>query len=220
MLGKDMAMRKIFAFVALLGCCLSANADVVSLVDSGWYDNTGYHDPSNLNYIAGRDYDPFAPRDISYKNFFVFDLSEVGAVSSATLTLDSGYHTDNGTFTLVGVEEDLNALRGGGIGLTEIYDQLDSGLEFGQVELFNIPMNDAINISLNDAAIASINSGMDQWAIAGYFDYGGEHGIAFSGSGDVQPILTVTISEVPIPASLWLFGSALFGLGSLKLRRT
>ena len=34
-----------------------------------------------------------------------------------------------------------------------------------------------------------------------------------------NPITPTTFSVVPLPASVWLFGAALAGLGALKLKR-
>jgi hypothetical protein len=33
--------------------CASANAATLTALDRGWYDNTGFHDPTNDNYIVG-----------------------------------------------------------------------------------------------------------------------------------------------------------------------
>src|SRR6187455_1318060 len=71
----------IFTFVIN---CPSARAQTVVIphTDRGWYDNTGFHNPSNPNYVVG---------DTSFnitRNFFVFDLSSVvQPIASATLVL-------------------------------------------------------------------------------------------------------------------------------------
>src|SRR6188474_865495 len=64
--------------------CPSARAQTVVIphTDRGWYDNTGFHNPSNPNYVVGGD--SFG----HYHNFFVFDLSGVTQpIASAKLML-------------------------------------------------------------------------------------------------------------------------------------
>jgi hypothetical protein len=29
--------------------------ELISAIDTGWYDNTGFHDPSNTDYLIGDD---------------------------------------------------------------------------------------------------------------------------------------------------------------------
>ena len=74
------------AFLAAPG---SAAVVTVNATDSGWYDDTGFHDPSNINYLVGNPV--FSPSFVDHHNFFVFDLASIsGTVTSAILVLNSG----------------------------------------------------------------------------------------------------------------------------------
>ena len=71
----------IFTFV--INCPVaSAQTVVIPHTDRGWYDNTGFHNPGNPNYVVG---------DNSFtvsRNFFVFNLaSVVQPIASAKLVL-------------------------------------------------------------------------------------------------------------------------------------
>src|SRR5947207_11973228 len=66
-------------FTFAINCPLAtAQTVTISHTDRGWYNNTGFHNPSNPNYVVGGD----------YNNFFVFDLSGVTQpIASAKLAL-------------------------------------------------------------------------------------------------------------------------------------
>ena len=68
--------------VGLLAGPMAAGAVTLNAVDSGWYNDAGFHDATNQNYIAGLCSDCGGA---VFRNFFVFDLTGVGPVSSATL---------------------------------------------------------------------------------------------------------------------------------------
>ena len=93
----------LFSF-GLVGCGGSSNANVVTVTvgssvgsvlilgqsttltatDVGWYDNTGFNNPSNQNYIVGQGVGPSGEE--VFNDFFVFDLSGVsGQVIGAQL---------------------------------------------------------------------------------------------------------------------------------------
>jgi hypothetical protein len=61
----------------------------VGAVDGGWYWNTGFHDPTNGNYIVGNTGwfgEPPASGVLFYRNFFVFDLPDTSEPSGDLVT--------------------------------------------------------------------------------------------------------------------------------------
>jgi hypothetical protein len=84
--------RKIACLVALLtallGCSLvSAQTVFINFTDRGSYTETGFHNPSNPNYVVG-DNRGFPGACGDCRNFFVFDLSSVvQPIASAKLAL-------------------------------------------------------------------------------------------------------------------------------------
>lgn len=70
---------------------------IAGTTDKGWYFDSGFHEPTNQNYIVGKETDLF-PGGGVYRNFFVFNLPpSSGAVLSAELRLfnpANGYASD------------------------------------------------------------------------------------------------------------------------------
>ena len=84
--GTQVAALGMAALALLAGSMRPAEAQTITLdaVDSGWYNSTGVHDPSNTNYIVG------ITAIALYRNFFVFDLSSIPLpIMSAELRLSN-----------------------------------------------------------------------------------------------------------------------------------
>ena len=101
---------------------------------------------------------------------------------------------------------------------------LSSGLSFGSTTLTSAAFNTPFSINLNSNAVGAINSAIG--AAAQFFVIGGSTtGSAYqftSSSGGVGaplPGATLKVSAVPLPAGLWLLGSGLAGLGTLRRRK-
>ena len=61
---------------------------VLDAIDSGWYNNRGFHDPTNTNYIVGCCIEEANGNISRFRNFFVFDVPVLAApVTSAELRL-------------------------------------------------------------------------------------------------------------------------------------
>jgi hypothetical protein len=223
MLKKTLA----FTCLALSMATTAANAGTSSATDSGWYDSTGFSGTaSGTNYIAGEWLftDINGPRSVLSRNFIVFDLSGVGPASSATLRLDTAIVGTDGIYSLWDVETDVADLSAGGVGLTEIFDDLGTGTGYGSIELEATQDGEIIEIGLNAAALASINASGGLWAIGGKYDavVGDEPSTdRFVFGNSILPSFTreLVLNPVPIPPAVFLFGSALLGLAGLGRKR-
>ncbi|MBA3485130.1 MAG: hypothetical protein H0T51_25315 [Pirellulales bacterium] len=77
------------ALVTFMIDCQSVSAQTVVIphTDRGWYAETGFHNPSNSNYVVG-DWRTFLFAPADSRNFFVFDLSSITQpIASAKLAL-------------------------------------------------------------------------------------------------------------------------------------
>src|SRR5262245_22302091 len=76
-------MRMVLSLALALLVLSSARALAVTLqaVDTGWYNQTGFHNPGNPNYITGRS------EGVEYRGFFVFNLPALGPIGGATLRM-------------------------------------------------------------------------------------------------------------------------------------
>lgn len=141
-------------------------------IDSGWYTNVGYHNPDNTNYVVGDCYLPQCSNLVTYRNFFVFDLSGVaGDIVSATLLIENppdGYNSNDPaeTWTTFNVMTPVPTLVAGGSGLTSIYDDLGSGQTFGSAVV--ISTNTLVPMVVNPVGLSALNAQIgDQFAIGG-----------------------------------------------------
>ena len=142
----------------------------LSTIDSGWYNNSGSHDPSNTNYIVGD-----CCGAAEFRNWFVFDISGLTApVSSLSFDLYSYSVTlTSGNYYVNDVSTSVASLVGGTGGIAAFND-LGTGYNYG----FNFyqsgtDSNTFHTISLNSAAVSSLNtsiaSNTGKWAIGGSF---------------------------------------------------
>lgn len=105
----------------------------LNAVDTGWYDSTGFHDPSNPNYLAGQD--SLNTDTNLFRNFFVFNapVSTNSIISAELIINDYICSSPNGreTYVLYDVTNAISALEAGGSGLTNIYNDLGEGGVYG-----------------------------------------------------------------------------------------
>jgi hypothetical protein len=143
---------------------------------SGWWDNTGYHDPTNPNYIAGQYNNPPLQK---FHDFFVFDLSGVPyTIASAQLELSNpsdGYYSTNSsdTYTSFDVSTPIASLEAAGSGtgnLNEvaIFKDLGSGTQYGSVTVSSASDGQIVSVALDTAALTALNN-----ARGGQFAFGG-----------------------------------------------
>jgi hypothetical protein len=136
------------------------DAVTLNYVDSGWWNNTGFHDSINKNYFVGQSARPAT----QYRNFFVFDLSAVPLpIIGAQLRLfnpPGGYSSPdpNDTYTLFDVSTPIPTLRAFGGGQTQIFDDLGSGVSLGAQVVSNADNGHVIPIDLNADAVSYLNA--------------------------------------------------------------
>lgn len=187
---------KILAAIALL-LSVSSHASTLNAIDFGWYNENGFHSSENDNYIVGTN---FPVPNIMYRNFFVFDLSGLGDVESATLRLFTFQVPAQGQFVLWDVQTEIASLVAGGQGLTSTYGDLGSGESYGNISISADQDNEFIEITLNSAAIDSINAAGGLWALGG--SNNNDDLTAFGASSDFHiPQLILQPISIPIPSA-------------------
>jgi hypothetical protein len=204
-----------------------ATAVQIDALDSGWYDDTGFHGPTNENYTVGWSLGK------ELRHFFVFDLSVFPTESliSASLLLSmpptlnnpgNGYDSPDAseTLQLYDVLTPIATLTAGGSDLTAVYDDLGSGTVFGNVTVTAADNGQVVEIVLNAAALSALDA-----ASGGVFAIGGAvttlsdppaavRERIFT-SSTIPPITRqLVIQVVPEPGSLPLFLVGLLGLAA------
>ena len=180
----------------------------LNAVDSGWYDSTGFHSPSNTNYIVGDLGNPL------FRNWFTFNLPTLTApIITAQLkvnTFDYGSLDASETYQLHEITTAVPTLTAGGSGLTGIYADLGDGAIYGSKIYSNANDNLITTIDLNASAISALTAKSGQaFALGGLLatlDTIGneEYVFGFSGPvpGDIQLILnTGTLPTVTVVAT-------------------
>ena len=136
----------------------------------GLWDSTGAHSINGTTntYIAGID------GAKTYRDFAVFSLASVTQpILSATLELFNpveGYSSadQSETLSLFDVSTAITTLRSSGSGQTAIYNDLGSGVSYGQQTILSGVTGYMQYFALNAAALADINSKLgSQFAIGG-----------------------------------------------------
>lgn len=135
---------------------------ILNAVDSGFYDRSGFHSPTDRSYTVGEPYGVSSSRT-PHRNFFVFEIpSMTNQISAATLELFSfsSYSPEGSeTFELREVTTPVTTLRAGGFGQVGVYADLGDGLVFGgRTYSTFFGTNGVENIPLNGAFVASANT--------------------------------------------------------------
>ena len=183
----------------LLLSAVSVNASTVTLSADPQIQTT---DGQNFNFI-------FVPTNY-----------EAGTTSTLTLTVQGDFDETANPATAVGVE-----IGGGHLGR---FDRLSSNASgqsnpgFSNLNTYKYSLDFTLDATetanfMNDSTVA-VDFSNDVIAICGWFNYSN----CLVDVGDApfaQVDFTYNIPEVPIPAALWLFGSALLGLGGIARRK-
>ena len=215
----------IFTFV--INCPVaSAQTVVIPHTDRGWYDNTGFHNASNPNYVVG---------DNSFtvsRNFFVFDLaSVVQPIASAKLVLfvpsslaGPGYSSPDPSenYELRDISTSLATLVGGTGGVAA-YTDLGSGVVYGSRTMTATDMGTLVEITLNPAAIAALDSATGLIGIGGWLttlDGVANSEFTFGSSGSITDTTELRLTLVPEPSALLLLGIGAISLHGTRRKAT
>jgi hypothetical protein len=169
----------------------------ITAFNQGWWSTAETNNNSNFNYVTG------TIGTSLFNNFFAFDLSNVrGTVESATLDLFTYQITGPLTYTNYDVTTPIaDLVNKAGNPSVAIFNDLGSGIAYSAGTAIDASDSDmAMSFALNGAAVAAING-----ALGGTFAIGGT--------------VTGTVTEVPAPTALALFGLGLVGLGVASRRR-
>lgn len=158
------------ALLLALGSTRAADCPLTfPVADAGWYNTANYHDPENVNYITGY----HAAGATELRNFFVFDLPVwSGAVAGAQLriyTFSISTPQAAETYQLHDVTSSITTLvEGAGEGVTNVFNDLGSGLFYGARAITNHQADSYVTITLNSNAVAAINAaGGQSFALGG-----------------------------------------------------
>jgi hypothetical protein len=215
----------------LLASTHPASAVAIPSADAGWYDETGFHDPSNLNYVAGACFaigSCSTVQPLEYRNFFVFDLtSVVTPVAAATLRLSNppgGYISPDAseTYTVTDVSTSIASLVGGTGGLAAFTD-LGSGAVYGSLMMTAADNGTVVSIVFSPAGLAAINGALGgTFAVGGFVTtIGGGFPfteLVFGSSGSLSDTRELDLTLVPEPSSMLLLASGVLAL-SLRHRQ-
>jgi hypothetical protein len=220
-----LGVARLLLGVAILGMTAAsarASTITISTIQHGWWDSTGRHTATNLNYATGDD-----ATGLDHRSFFVFDLSGVtGTISTATLRFNppSGYNSPDPTETLsfFDVTTSSATLLATGVGQVVIYNDLGTGVSYGLRSVSPADNNTIVTQLLNAAATAAI-----QAALGGSFAVGGalttlnqpaRAEVMFSFSNLQATELVLEVTEVPEPTSVLLVATGVVAVARRRRR--
>jgi len=181
--------------------------------NQGWWSDTRESHDENDSYAIG-----ISPDEEIFHNFFTFDLSTLTLpVISAKLELTRYMYAstaDSEVLGLFDVSTDAVTLNNNtGINLT-IFNDLDTGVSYGQFEIFSEGLEtDVLSFQLNSAAIGDINAAMGGWFSIGGALLSPDPPAGIFGTSNGSGVQRLVIEVVPEPTTF-----ALFVLGGLLLR--
>lgn len=173
---------------------LDVGSQVFFAQDTGWITEEGAHNTTNGNYLAG------ISGDLEYRNFAVFDLSNLsGMASTAELRIATAFINGPVTYSLYGSDATLDELDrqrapGDAEGIA-LFNSIGTGTFYGSRDYTVDDFYLSRTIELNAAAVSEINA-----AAGGQFSFVGA--------------ATQVTSSVPEPSTWLMLILGLFGIGS------
>ncbi len=164
------------AWFLLSAVTICAGEQMIESVDRGWYDQNGFHDSENPNYLVGDSRRFFCGEcNISEaRNFFVFDLDEItepitSAVLSVALYDSFGFYSGDSfeTYELREVTTD-EAFVTSGINGDLTYADLADGPLYASRDVTFDDIGTDVLLPLNQTAIDAMNE-----ATSPFFVFGG-----------------------------------------------
>jgi hypothetical protein len=175
-------MNRTALISTLLGLFSAGVPDLAGLItiehtDRGWYDSSGLHVATSENILTGslESVNPFTNtlEFASYRSWFVFDLSGISdEVISAQIVLEQpneGFKGSPGVFSLFDVTSDLSFIRDGGVGKISAFEDLGTGVLYGDATIDSSSNGSRVSISLNTDAINAINASEGLFAMGGQY---------------------------------------------------
>ena len=212
----------LMGFTLLLGAVAHSNAIEISATHRGAYTQTGSFGTGGSGTLQGN-YLTGAFNGNEYRSFYNFDLSALtGTVASAAFKISTVATVSAGgpneTFGLFDFTGSILFLIVGAGGVNAWTD-LGTGTLLGSLPI-PIGSSELLSIEINAAGVAALNS-----ALGGEFALGGAN-MTIGGDGEylfgssrfaALTVIDLQMSSAPVPAAVWLFGSA---LGLLAWKRT
>ncbi len=154
--------KTLFVVATLLVSWSHAELIEVSNSASGWIRDSDGGKNLNGNYVTG------GVGSWIMRSVFVFDVSGFTNATSATLQLSTYSISEAGTFSLYDVSSAINSngLVSGG---TDVYNDLGTGLIYGDISLTTSQADQLISITLSANALNDINSAGGLWAVGGSY---------------------------------------------------
>jgi hypothetical protein len=186
----------------------------VGVDNQGWWSDTLSNYDENDNYAIGID-----PSGDLSRNFFTFDLSLLTLpVTSARLELTRFNYlssAESETFGLSDVSTDAVTLNNNVGTSASIYNDLGSGVSYGEFEILSDGLTtDVLSFNLNAAAIGDINAAKGGWFSIGGALLSPSSPAGIFGSSQDGGVQRLVLDVVPEPTTF-----ALLGLGGLLLER-
>jgi hypothetical protein len=201
-----------------------AHSVTIHAFDRGWYNQSGFHDPTNDNYFVG-DTTGNAEDMGELRNWFVFDLTGVTAreLIGARLELpNSFWFTDTGseTLRLTGVSVDRASLMDGtgGVGA---FGSLGTGPLFGEFTRTGFQSGPVV-VNLNALFLDSVPYG--GWVVlGGRLTTLQPRGAMFGSSGGIGPtprlVLDDGLPPAPMPSAAAMVAATLVLAAGRRRRR-
>jgi Ca2+-binding RTX toxin-like protein len=140
----------------------------LAAVDTGWYDSSGSHDPRNTNYFVGDYNDGVLRRDWMSFNLPTF-TQPVVAAQLKIKTYEYSSADASETYELRDVTTPVLTLVAGGSGLTNIYNDLGTGVIYGSRVFTSADSNQTVTINLTPDAVSALNAKSGQaFALGGW----------------------------------------------------
>ena len=223
-----MVYRLVFSCLLTCLCFTQTNGQTsttIDATDTGWYDDSGFHNVANTNYITGTIVDLQGNKTF-HRSFASFDLSSYsGRLESAVMRLflpaGGGYLSADPSeiFSLFDFSGNIDDLLDGNGGIAA-YSDLGDGASFGSQVVSDADKNDFVEVMINPVGLAAIEASMGGRVVIGGALTSIDNSATtsewvFGLSGDPLPSLVLT--TIPEPSGVMAF-AVLLGVFGIRKR--